>query len=86
MALKYRIVTSDGTFQGRLHIAIEPRFKKSDNSPVIALTLTARGQPLGTGEAGILGFFDLARRLIVNTFAAITTPEMQSVWGRRDVR
>lgn len=86
MALKHRILAPDNTFQGRLHISVEPRLKKSDSSPVIALTLTARGQPLSDGVGGVLAFFDLARRIIVNTFAAITTSEMHKVWGRRDVR
>ena len=86
LALRHQIVDPSGAFLGRLHTTVEPRFQRSDNSPVIALTLTARGQPVGEGFDGILSFFDLARRKIVTTFAAITTSEMHRIWGRTDVR
>ena len=43
--------------------------------------LTARGQ---IGES--FEFFDLGRRWIVKSFAALTTPEMHKVWIRKDNR
>lgn len=86
LALRHQIVGASGAFLGRLHTTVEPRFKKSDNSPVIGLTLTARGQPAGAGFDGVVEFFDLAHGMIVNAFAAITTSEMHSVWRRTDVR
>jgi uncharacterized protein (TIGR04255 family) len=83
--LRYQIMDGQ-SFVGRLHISVEPQLKRSDGSPIILLSLTARGRPLGEGIQGVLDFFDLGRRMIVKTFAAITTNEMQSVWGRTDVR
>jgi hypothetical protein len=47
-------------------------------------TLTARGQPLGTGLAGVLEFLDLGREWIVTGFDELTTPEMHRLWGRHN--
>jgi len=70
---------------GRLHIELESAVQESDGSPLFALKLTARGEPTGAGLDGVMSFFDLGREWIVRGFAAITTPVMHTVWGRRDV-
>jgi hypothetical protein len=69
---------------GRLHVVVQPAWKKSDNSPILALSLTARGVPFGEGVEGAFAFFDLGRRWIVKAFADITTPDMQRAWERID--
>jgi uncharacterized protein (TIGR04255 family) len=84
--LHMRFVIPDETGQpiGRLHVVVHPAWKKTDNSPILALNLTARGGPIGDGIEGAFAFFDLARKWIVKGFADLTTPEMQRVWERID--
>jgi hypothetical protein len=84
LAQTQQIVDATGKFLGRLHMTVEPRLRRSDNSPMIGLTFTARGQPFSPDTNGVLGFFDLGRSLIVRAFAAITTEEMHREWGRQD--
>ena len=84
--LHMRFVIPDGTGKpiGRLHVVVHPAWKKTDNSPILALNLTARGAPIGEGTEGAFTFFDLARRWIVKGFADLTTPEMHRAWERID--
>ena len=82
----HTIEDEDGTFQGRVRVSAGPAIKRTDGSPAITLNLTARGQPIGSGIEGVLGFFDLGRRYIIEMFEAITTQEMQEKWGRLNVR
>jgi uncharacterized protein (TIGR04255 family) len=84
LAQTQQIADAAGKFLGRLHMTIEPQLKRTDNSPMIGLTFTVRGQPFSPDTNGVLGFFDLGRSLIVRTFAAITTKEMHKEWGRLD--
>jgi len=82
--LRFVIRNEAGAPVGRLHVAVQPAWKKADNSPILALNLTARGAPLGEGIVGAFAFFDLGRRWIVKGFADLTTPEMHQVWERID--
>jgi uncharacterized protein (TIGR04255 family) len=68
----------DGTPVGRLHAEIQPAFRASDRKTMYVFSLTARGQ---VGES--FEFFDLGRRWIVKSFAALTTPRMHEVWRRK---
>lgn len=67
---------------GRLHISAQPAFTRSDNSPLLVLTLTARGAPSDQTSGGVLDFMDKGRERIVRGFASITTPEMHKIWRR----
>ena len=67
---------------GRLHFAINPAIRLSDQTPALRLTLTARGAPLGESIDGVLGFLDQGHDAIVKTFTSITTPEMHKIWKR----
>ena len=69
-------------FLGRLHVSVEPVFELSGDKPMFVLTYTARGRPLSPDRDGVLGFLDLGRRRIVETFDIATTPEMHEIWGR----
>jgi uncharacterized protein (TIGR04255 family) len=69
---------------GRLHVAGVVVEERETGATALQLTLTARGQPLGSGVEGVLAFLDLGRRSIVNGFASFTTPTMHKTWGRRD--
>jgi uncharacterized protein (TIGR04255 family) len=69
---------------GRLHIAGVPVTEHESGGKALQLTLTARGQPLGSGVDGVLAFLDLGRKYIVKGFTSFTTPTMHKTWGRRD--
>jgi uncharacterized protein (TIGR04255 family) len=75
---RFVIPGDDGTPVGRLHAEIQPAFTASDNQAMYVFHLTARGQ---VGES--FEFFDIGRRWIVKTFAAMTTPRMHEVWRRK---
>jgi uncharacterized protein (TIGR04255 family) len=76
------VIPGEGKPAGRLHVAFQPARKKTDNSPLFLMTLTARGAPLGDGMEGAFAFFDLGRPWIVKAFADLTTPGMHLVWER----
>ena len=69
---------------GRLHVNLQPAWKKADSSPILTLNLTARGAPLREGIEGAFAFFDLGRRWIVKGFDDLTTSDMHAVWERID--
>lgn len=86
LAIRYIIPGDDGKPIGRLHIDLQPAFRKTDFLPMLILNLTARGAPCGSGVSGVMEFFDRGREWIVRGFAEITTNEMHSEWRRIDVR
>lgn len=63
---------------GRLHVDVQPSLRYSDNKPMYALNLTARGM-CGTG----FDFFDIGRRWVVKSFEQLTTPHMHKVWRKK---
>lgn len=71
---------------GRLHVVGRVVTVLETGSNALQLTLTARGQPLGTGVEGVITFLNLGREYIVKGFASFTTAEMHKTWGRRDGR
>jgi uncharacterized protein (TIGR04255 family) len=79
---RHVIRAPDGRPLGRLHFNIEPRIRVSDGVPSLRLVLTARGAPIGEGNAGVLAFLDLGREYVVRGFTSLTTPEMHRIWGR----
>jgi uncharacterized protein (TIGR04255 family) len=81
-SFRYRI-SHEGADVGRLYVSAIPGRRQDDGRPVIQLTLTARGGPLTPDRDGMLGFFRLAHEWMVNSFAAVTTDQIQSArWGR----
>ena len=83
--LRFVIPGEVGNPAGRLHVVSQPAWKKADNTPILSLNVTARGEPLGEGIDGAFAFFELGRRWIVKGFADLTTPEMHRAWERTDV-
>lgn len=75
---RFPISEPRGEFVGRLYVTLQPAMRLSDGRPMFLLDLTARGQ-VGEGT----DFFDLGRKWIVHSFAALTTPSMHKIWGRR---
>lgn len=84
-AIRLRFVILDKSGDqpiGRLHVVLHPAWKKVDNSPILSMSLTARGIPLSEDIEGAFAFFDLGRQWIVKGFADLTTPDMHRVWER----
>jgi uncharacterized protein (TIGR04255 family) len=79
---RYVIPGDEGDPIGRLHISVRPAFRRVDDRPIYLLDLVARGVPAGEGIEGVLRFLDLGRTWVVKAFVSITTPEMQTIWGR----
>jgi len=80
--VRYIIPNSNGEPVGRLNLAVEPAYRKADQVPIFALTLTARGRPLSDDIGGVFEYLDVGRDWIVRTFASITTPRMHKLWRR----
>jgi uncharacterized protein (TIGR04255 family) len=81
---RYRMKTTGGTL-GRLYVNSVPGFKQGDRSPMILLTMTARGAPEnGSNEDAALGFFRSAHKWIVEGFTSTTTDEAHHSWGKID--
>jgi uncharacterized protein (TIGR04255 family) len=78
--IRYRFNDKDGNPFGRLTAALSSSW--AQDGPAFHLEMTARGQPIGSGRAGIIAFHEHAHQAIVRCFAAITTPEMHQRWGR----
>ncbi|MBM3735918.1 MAG: TIGR04255 family protein [Acidobacteria bacterium] len=83
--MRFVIPSSDREAIGRLHVTVQPVWRKADDSPIFAMNLTARGTPLGDRIENAFEFFDLARKWIVRGFADLTTPQMHRAWERIDV-
>jgi uncharacterized protein (TIGR04255 family) len=85
IGLRFKMLES-GKPQGRVHVAFQPAVLKSDPSKdAIKLDITARGRPKEETLDSAFTFLDGARRAVVKTFAAVTTPSMHAMWGRTDV-
>lgn len=82
--VRHLIPGPKGEFIGRLYITIDPAFRRSDDRPIFFMQLTARGKPLTPDYDGTLGFLDLGRRYIVESFDAATTPLMHKLWRKRN--
>jgi uncharacterized protein (TIGR04255 family) len=78
----FRITDEALTPRGRLHVSLVSGILREGSKHMLALTLTARGAPMGSGVAGALEFLDLGRRWIVRGFADLTTDRMHRAWGR----
>lgn len=81
--IRYVIPNADGEQIGRLHVAAEPAYRRSDGTPVLVLRVTARGRPAGDGIDGALQFLDTGHEWAVKGFVSLTTTHMHAFWGRR---
>jgi len=66
----------------RLHTLMQPL--PSAEERAFLFSLLVRGRPAIPTTEGALDFFDLGRVTIVRAFAALTTPAMHKIWGRKD--
>jgi uncharacterized protein (TIGR04255 family) len=79
---RFVIRDASGVPTGRFILACVPAFRRSDGSPIVELTLTARSQVAGGGWRGIEAAVEDGHRRIVQTFADVTTDEMHTRWER----
>ncbi len=79
--MRFPLFSDDDTPVGRLHVNAQPGLS-SDGTPMIELTLTARGVPLSPTVEAASQFLDFGRDKIVRAFAALTTEEMHNRWRR----
>ncbi|MGK2957713.1 MAG: TIGR04255 family protein [Acidimicrobiales bacterium] len=80
-AAQYQIVRDDKPI-GRFHVELNSGTRKSDDAKLFVLTLTARGEPLGSDIEGLLAFHDLGHEWIVRGFTDLTTERMHEEWER----
>lgn len=82
MNAQYLVSDGDRTI-ARLYVTANPALRREDRAPILVLTLSAKGPPMGADIDGVLQFFDIARAWIVRGFVNITRPNMHEHWGRR---
>lgn len=82
---RFVIRSDSGGPSGRLHTSLASAWTAEGQSPILVLTLTVRGAPIGRGIDGAFAFLDLGREWIVKGFAELTTTDMHRVRGRIDV-
>jgi uncharacterized protein (TIGR04255 family) len=80
------VLREDGYPYGRVHVGFAPAVLPFENRSVIRLDITVRGKPKAATIESALGMLDNEREIVVRTFAAVTTPEMWTVWGRTDAK
>lgn len=80
MQIRYVIGRGSESPLGRLHVSIQPGWRKPDNAPIYVMELTARGAPVGMGVEGARSFFDVGHDWIVRGFRDLTTFNMHTVW------
>jgi uncharacterized protein (TIGR04255 family) len=81
MLLRYIIRDDQDKPIGRLHVSVEPKYRRVDKKPLYSLTLTARGIAAGEGLNCAFDFIEIGHEWIVKGFKSLTTPEMhQKIW------
>jgi uncharacterized protein (TIGR04255 family) len=85
MEIRYVLKDDRDERIGRLHVSVQPVFRRSDEHPMLLLALTARSRPGGNEMEDAIRCLDAGRDRIVRSFASITTPQMHKVWRRKDV-
>ena len=75
---RFPIVGPTKEWIGRLHVDVQPAIRRSDNKPIYAMNLTARGI---FGQ--VYDFFDIGHRLVVKSFEHLTTERMHRIWRKK---
>ena len=75
-------LTDIGTPPVRLYVSADPA-QRSDGSPTVFFTLTARGAPADEGLDATVRFLDAAHEHIVRSFTELTTEAMHVRWERK---
>lgn len=64
----------------RMHVAVEPA-QRPDGTPVLFMSLTARGTPAGSSISETLKFLDEVHDHLTQSFIELTPETMHSTWG-----
>lgn len=81
--IRYPITDQGGSRRGRLIVTVGSAVRAETDEAVLLLEMTARGRPLSGSLEGIVEFLDHGHDAIVTMFAALTTTQMHTVWGRQ---
>jgi len=82
LRLRYVIPDEHGEPAGRLHVELQPAFRRISNDEAFVMNLTARGRPIGKGVDGVLRFLDLAHDWALRAFVDLTSEDMHLTWGK----
>jgi uncharacterized protein (TIGR04255 family) len=82
MQIRLVLPGADGQPVGRLNIQSNP-VVTAGGTRALQLVLTARGRPITPNVDSAMEFMDKGRKIIVESFAALTTDSMHKLWGRR---
>lgn len=66
----------------RLYVICQPSMHAESKDKAFRMEITARGNPKSTGADDVFGLLQTLHDAIVCSFAEVTTPEMQALWGR----
>lgn len=81
LQFRRRLVNEAGVPVGRMMFALTYASDPSGDRQA-RLMLTVRGRPASRSREDCTAFLDEGRRLIVHTFAHITTPEAHKIWSK----
>lgn len=81
LSMRFVISSDENKPIGRLIVTTEPA-RDRDGTPIIVLTLIARGSPVEPTLEKAFDFLNLGRDKIVRGFTLLTTDEMHSRWKR----
>jgi uncharacterized protein (TIGR04255 family) len=73
-----------GDNQGRLRVSASTGRRRDNLQRLLVFNLIARGAPFQPTVDGVLEFARLGSEVATQAFVGLTSPEMQSRWGRRD--
>ncbi len=79
------VILFNGDPIGRLYLNIQKKNRMSDGTEIFTFELTARARPIESSRSGAFETLALLRNHINLSFSSLTTPEIQTVWGREGV-
>jgi uncharacterized protein (TIGR04255 family) len=79
-----RMTMQDGSFAGRVHVALQPGIDLRKGEPRLSHTITVRSSELNADDPqAFMSFLDDAHNVANATFVQSLTPEALSYWGIR---
>jgi uncharacterized protein (TIGR04255 family) len=65
---------------GRLHVEMNPALRGRDLKLILAMTLSARGNPVADSAEHLTAWFEQAHEWIVRGFHELTSSSMHELW------
>jgi uncharacterized protein (TIGR04255 family) len=79
-----QFLREDGSFRGRVHVALQPGVDLAKGQPRLHLNITVRSSDLGRENGDdVVAFLDEGHELANKTFLRLVTPEALENWGLR---